>query len=218
MIAKINKWALGHAILILISFGITVYFPKSYSLLWAPLLSFLFLIGLAKEDWKKIQFGIPNCITLLRVLLVHAMLLVYDQDKLLLLGIAIPIAVLDGFDGYFARKLDQSTEMGASFDKECDAFYILALSFIIYQLEIAGPWVLTFGLIRYVYVLIFAFVKEKSQPELKFKIGQIIAVWVMVSLMAGIAFPKPYSLIILWVALILLLFSFGRSAYYQLKR
>jgi phosphatidylglycerophosphate synthase len=108
--------------------------------------------------------------------------------------------------------------MGATFDKECDAYYILALSYIIYQLGIAGSWVLLFGLLRYVHVLVFSFIKEKSQPELKFKIGQIIAVWVMVSLMAAIAFPAPYSIIILWIALGLLIFSFGRSSYYQLRR
>jgi phosphatidylglycerophosphate synthase len=218
MIKQINNWSLGNALLIIIALFVSLFYANVHFIAFLPLISFLALIVITKSDWGKITFGIPNTITLIRLILIVAMLLIYKQDTLLLLGLAIPIAVLDGFDGYFARKLNQSTVMGATFDKECDAYYILALSYIIYQLGIAGSWVLLFGLLRYVHVLVFSFIKEKSQPELKFKIGQIIAVWVMVSLMAAIAFPAPYSIIILWIALGLLIFSFGRSSYYQLRR
>ncbi len=58
--------------------------------------------------------------------------------------------ILDGVDGRVARRTGTSSQLGARFDMEVDAFLILVLS--VYVAMDQGPWVLLIGGMRYVFV------------------------------------------------------------------
>jgi phosphatidylglycerophosphate synthase len=62
------------------------------------------------------------------------------------------VLVLDGVDGWVARRFGTATEFGARFDMETDALLILVLSALCFRYDKAGAWILAAGLMRYAFV------------------------------------------------------------------
>lgn len=60
--------------------------------------------------------------------------------------------VLDGADGWMARRTSTATAFGARFDMELDAFLLLALSILVWRRGQTGPWVVLIGGLRYLFV------------------------------------------------------------------
>lgn len=77
-------------------------------------------------------------------------------------AIAAVALALDGIDGWLARRTGTASEFGARFDMEIDAFFILVLSALVWQLYKTGPWVLAIGAMRYAFSLLLS-----SCPALK---------------------------------------------------
>jgi phosphatidylglycerophosphate synthase len=73
----------------------------------------------------------------------------HDTPVALLVTLAAVALVLDGADGWVARRTATATGLGARFDGEVDAFLILALS--VYVAPAVGPWVLAIGAARYLF-------------------------------------------------------------------
>ena len=67
-------------------------------------------------------------------------------------AVAVLVTILDGVDGWLARRTAMVSAFGARFDMEVDALLILALSILTWQYGKAGAWVLASGLLRYVFV------------------------------------------------------------------
>lgn len=86
----------------------------------------------------------------------------------LALGIAVPVLVLDGFDGWLARRRGWASEFGARFDMETDALLILLLAMLTWQLDKAGAWVLLSGMLRYMFMVAAAvrpWLRQPLQPN-----------------------------------------------------
>jgi phosphatidylglycerophosphate synthase len=60
--------------------------------------------------------------------------------------------LLDGVDGWVARRTGTGTPFGARFDMETDAFLILALSILAWRAGPVGPWIMGIGALRYLFV------------------------------------------------------------------
>jgi phosphatidylglycerophosphate synthase len=67
-------------------------------------------------------------------------------------GIAATVVMLDGADGWLARRSGIASDFGARFDMEIDALLIMALAILAWQHGKAGSWVLLSGLLRYAFV------------------------------------------------------------------
>ena len=67
-------------------------------------------------------------------------------------GAAAVATVLDGVDGWLARRTGMASAFGARFDMETDALVIQVLAILALQYGKAGPWVLISGLLRYLFV------------------------------------------------------------------
>jgi len=68
-------------------------------------------------------------------------------------AVAAAIAtVLDGVDGWLARRTRMESAFGARFDMETDALLIQVLAILAWQYGKAGAWVLASGLLRYLFV------------------------------------------------------------------
>src|SRR5436190_23962284 len=105
-----------------------------------------------------LTFGIANCITAVRAVLVVLAATVIGRPPTppaawFVAGMAIAATVLDGVDGWAARRFGQSSAFGARFDMEVDALLIMALSVLAWRYGKAGAWVLASGLLRYVFVV-----------------------------------------------------------------
>jgi len=61
-------------------------------------------------------------------------------------------ALLDGVDGWLARRSRLASRFGARFDLEIDALLILVLSLLVWRMDRAGAWILASGAMRYLFV------------------------------------------------------------------
>jgi phosphatidylglycerophosphate synthase len=73
----------------------------------------------------------------------------FREAAIFLAGIAL---ILDGVDGWVARRTGTGTAFGARFDMETDAFLILALSVLAWRGGPVGPWIVGIGALRYLFV------------------------------------------------------------------
>ncbi|MBR9704743.1 CDP-alcohol phosphatidyltransferase family protein [Candidatus Pacearchaeota archaeon] len=94
------------------------------------------IISAPDEIKKEILFNVPNTITILRLVFVFVFvyMLFLDFPRLQILGVFIFAAVTDWFDGFFARRLKQTTKFGAKLDQVTDRIFtgIIVIAIIIY--------------------------------------------------------------------------------------
>ena len=69
-----------------------------------------------------------------------------------IVGLGTVALVLDGVDGWIARREGTASAFGARFDMETDAALLLVLSGLAWRRGAAGPWVLGIGALRYLFV------------------------------------------------------------------
>jgi len=94
---------------------------------------------------------------------------------------------------------------------ETDAFFVFALSCILYHQEKVGWWILGIGCLRYFYFIVLLFFKPKEQKESRDYFAQVIAVILMGSLVSGFLLPQIIYFPALVIAGGLVCFSFGKS-------
>ncbi len=102
-------------------------------------------------------FGQANCVTLIRgglTVLLLAMIVEDPHEGTAWTAsvIAFVILVLDGVDGWLARRNGDVSSFGARFDMETDALFTLSASILVWQFDKAGGWVVASGLMRYAFV------------------------------------------------------------------
>ena len=214
MIRQLNQWTFIHALIIGLCSFLYLYFEIAYFFIVPVLLSFIYILYATRSERE--WFGYANGVTFCRILACLLVLVLPLKPILAPLLILIAVAVLDGLDGYLARRFNESSDMGAYFDKETDALFVMVLCFILYKMGRAPFAILGLGWLRYITVLVFHFIISKAKKESRFKIGQIIAVITMIGLMAAMILPEPYRGIDLILVSVFLVFSFARSSYYQL--
>ena len=124
--------------------------------------------------------------------------------------------IMDGADGYVARRTNTASPFGARFDMELDAFFILVLCVALMLLGKAGAWVLLIGLMRYGFVMAGWFRKWLNEPLPESFRRKTICVWQLVTLMVALLPPVPdwFAHATLIVALVLLAASFALDIRY----
>ncbi|MEU6402392.1 CDP-alcohol phosphatidyltransferase family protein [Streptomyces sp. NPDC046985] len=163
------------------------------------------------------SLGAANRVTLGRAAVVGAVTaLVADSFQNaapvpVLVGLTALALVLDGVDGKVARRTGTSTELGARFDMEVDAFLILVLS--VYVAVHLGPWVLLIGGMRYGFVAaarLWPWLTAALPPSTARKTVAAFQGVLLLLAAAGLL-PHAGSLGVVLLALALLVWSFGRD-------
>jgi phosphatidylglycerophosphate synthase len=103
------------------------------------------------------RFGAANYVTTVRAALVSLAAGVIGEGTAPAMANAAVAAslaatMLDGVDGWLARRTRMASAFGARFDLETDALLIQVLAILAWQFGKAGVWVLASGLMRYVFV------------------------------------------------------------------
>ena len=171
-------------------------------------------------------FGLANYITLGRATLVSvfAGFIGFPQtvtdSSVLIVFIGILALVLDGVDGWIARRTGTAGPFGARFDMELDGFFILILCLLVIEADRMGWWVLWAGLLRYIYVvagLLFARLRQPLEPR---KWRQAVAVIQTAALLACLPplLGKSIEIAVLLIAVGLLTLSFATDMIWTLKR
>src|ERR1051325_4296462 len=98
-------------------------------------------------------FGGANYVTAARAAIVAVVVAYVGESadiriEWLAAGAATAGTMLDGVDGWLARRSGMSSAFGARFDMEVDALLIMALSALAWTHGKAGVWALLSGLLR----------------------------------------------------------------------
>ena len=168
--------------------------------------------------------GAANRVTLTRATLVGGVTaLVADAfvgpaSVAAIVGLAVVALVLDGVDGWVARRTETVSALGARFDMEVDAFLILVLS--TYVAQSVGPWVFAIGAARYaVWAVgwVLRWMRTPVPPRYWRKpvaaIQGIVLTAAVADLLPGVAITVAIA-----VAVVLLAESFGRDVVWQWRR
>lgn len=122
--------------------------------------------------------------------------------------------LLDAVDGKVARRTGTTSELGARFDMEVDAFLIFALS--VYAAPRVGGWVLLMGAARYVFVAagwFLPWLRADAPPRYWNKVVAA-GVGIALTIAAAGVLPPWLAAALLLAALAMLAESFGREAWW----
>jgi len=162
--------------------------------------------------------GPANRVTLARALLVGVVTGLsvagdFTGRVPILVAVASVALLLDGVDGWVARRTGTSSAFGARFDLEVDAFLILVLS--VYVAPAAGWWVLLIGAARYLFVAAkwpLPWLRGEAPPRPWCKAVAVVQ-GVTLTVAAADVLPVAWSQVALAIALALLAESFGRETW-----
>lgn len=126
-------------------------------------------------------------------------------------GVTILTSVLDGVDGWLARRSGLASAFGARFDMETDALLIMVLSALAWRWDRAGAWVLACGLMRYAFVAAawaWRWMAAPLPPSLRRKAVCVVQIVGLAVVVAPVVSP-PLSAWLAAVTLAILAWSFA---------
>jgi phosphatidylglycerophosphate synthase len=175
------------------------------------------------------RFGVANSVTLTRAAVTALLWGVVGETVLgggdltpglrWLLAIAAAAAlILDGVDGWLARRSGMASDFGADFDLEVDTLFVLALSLLAYGTGV-GIWVLASGLMRYGFVLAGWVSPTFAAPLLPLRRRKVICAVQGAVLIAALApiLPLEVASALCLVGLVLLTYSFAADVLWLSK-
>jgi phosphatidylglycerophosphate synthase len=189
-------------------------FPLKAALCFAVVAA-IAVSGISTRNHPFARFGPANQVTTARavfVALIAGAIGEVDDPAIAAAAAAgaIVVTVMDGIDGWMARRAGISSTFGARFDMEVDALLILVLSILAWTFDKAGAWVILSGLLRYAFVAagwVWPWMERPLEPSRR---RQTICVVQIVALIAVIEpfVTQPVSAAIAATALIVLAGSF----------
>lgn len=103
------------------------------------------------------MFTIPNCITIIRILLIPVYLYLFVQGEFFLAGIIFAASALtDLVDGHIARKYNMESRLGKLLDPLADKLTIVSILFVLIKLDIIPRIVSIIILGREIFILLSA--------------------------------------------------------------
>lgn len=160
--------------------------------------------------------GAANRVTTLRLMMLSLMAGAIGEPAIprtaaAAVAVATIIEILDGVDGWLARRSRMASRFGARFDMETDALLIMTLSVLVWQHGKAGAWVLLGGLMRYAFVAAGWIAPWMARPLSPTRRGRVIAVSHTVGLIVALApiIPMPFSAVAAALTLAALSWSFA---------
>ena len=166
---------------------------------------------------RRSPLGPADQVTLVRATLVGGVTALVAESVLrpepvaVLVPLAAVALALDAADGWVARRTGTVSELGARFDMEADAFFILVLSG--YVGASLGGWVLAIGLMRYAFMAagwVEPWMQAELPPRYWRKVVAATQGVVLVVAASGLL-PRPVAVALVVLALALLVESFGRD-------
>jgi len=181
------------------------------------------LCAARRQDLRR--FGAANAVTLLRAAMVAflaglALLPTPLPGEIRSAAIVLGVAglLLDGVDGWLARRSGTTSRFGARFDMETDALSVLVFTFLLLRAGQAGPWVLAIGLARYIYVgvgWLWPPLARELPPSLRRKTICVVVVTALLIALAPFV-DAAWAGMICAAALVLLLSSFAMDCVWLL--
>ncbi len=166
----------------------------------------------ARKHWTRSRaFGVANTITALRALAVIGTLFVGNLSPVVLVWVFALCLLMDGIDGWLARRLDLDSSFGAEFDCAADAALVLAVSVAATWLHDGPSWWLLPGMLRY---LLLVNAAGQAPPGItQSRSERLWARWAYAAavsaLIASLLVPTPVAYLLLAAVTAALLSSFA---------
>lgn len=183
---------------------------------WVAGAFYALISGLVLVFWTNGPLGWANRVTLGRAVLVALVAGALANDAFihaiwLWLGVAVIALLLDGVDGWIARRTRSHSPFGARFDMELDALLIMLLCIGLIVEEGLGLWILLIGGMRYLFVaasLPFPWLNAPLKESYRRK---AVCVWQVVAMLLALTpLTSPFlASLLAFSALITLAYSFG---------
>lgn len=170
--------------------------------------------------------GAANRVTLLRAGLPCLFAGLVGDGARVVDDLAVPLAVgtaaflaLDGVDGWLARRRGEESAFGSLLDHETDALFLLVLSVLVHQTDKVGPWIITAGLLHYLYLTARAIYPRLGADMPPTRRGQVVGLGAVLGLLACL-FPDVETEVATGVAAVVLsalVWSFTVDAFRLLR-
>lgn len=211
--------ALGAAPLLLLTGMFRWLLDAPRAFVFAAPGAYLLLAAVLASYWPRGEsgFGPANRITLARGALVCVVAAgmaspswLTQQAQWLVLVAALAL-LLDGLDGWVARRTGTESAFGARFDMELDAALILVLCLCVVLTAKAGVWALAIGGMRYAFVAAMQPWPWLASPLPESRRRKAVCVWQVGSLLAALwpGVPPVLVTLALGIALVMLTWSFA---------
>lgn len=211
-----TRWTLSHAALMLLGLLVWLQGADARLLALIPIISLL-VYWLALPSDKRFCFSWADAVTAFRLLIVVSAMLASQQMPLWLLAVGFFCALLlDGLDGYLARKFNAVSDTGQLFDVEVDAFSIFLLAVLLIEQRDWPLALLLVGVLRYAYLILLWLLVRELRWEPRRRYASVIAVIVYLALVINLLADTLLFKGLLIIACVALLLSFYRSLSYQL--
>lgn len=174
-------------------------------------------VALYLVRFERPRSWLPTSVTALRLLLTLGLALVgLTQTALTVVALVLIVFTLDWVDGQLARRLNAQSTLGGHLDCETDALLTMIICLLLYLRGPHGPWVLTAGFLRYVYVLAVQVVPSRGLVPRSILAARAFG-FALVGLLLGFLEVPVLSWLGPAVATALLCFSFGHSFYWSFR-
>lgn len=212
-----EPWTRANAAALLAAGAVALAHGSAWPLGLAAGASFVFLIASQRGQWTpRGHFGTANAVTALRLALTVSLTVFLDTLPGRWLAALVGLVfALDGVDGVLARRGDVAGPFGAHFDMETDALLVLSVNVVLYQRGAVAAWILSAGLLRYLYVLTLALVPARGGEMPRSKLGRYAFAALMLGLIAALALPAPWGPISAALGTGAVVLSFARSFYWS---
>ena len=181
--------------------------------------------------------NLPNVITLVRIVMIPAFVLIYMQysawSYAVAAGLFTVAAATDWLDGYLARRLNQTTPFGAFLDPVADKLIVVS-ALVILIAHHHSLWLTLPGLIIIGREIVISALREwmaemnESVAVVVSQLGKVKTLLQMIAIIVLLASPPDFSLmwvqtgyLLIYVASLLTLWSmwqYLRAAWPSLKR
>ncbi|ELY21596.1 CDP-alcohol phosphatidyltransferase family protein [Vreelandella titanicae] len=215
---------LGSLLLIAVGKGLPLLMatPANW---WVAFAFYTFISALVIIFWPHGALGWANRVTLVRAVVVSLVAGALAANAFVgaiwqWLAIAVIALLLDGVDGWIARRTKSHTRFGARFDMELDALLILLLCAGLLRLESLGFWVLLIGAMRYLFIAASWQFPWLSKPLFASFRRKAVCVWQAVALLLALT-PLTSHLVASLLAvsaLISLTYSFGFDVWWLYRK
>jgi phosphatidylglycerophosphate synthase len=210
-----EAWTRWHAALVLGALGVALYLGRGWPVAVSGVASLAAFNATNRDAWTiSGRFAWANAVTTLRVGLVWAVgTRLSSAAETLLALVVLALFALDGLDGWLARRQGTASAFGALFDMETDAFFVLMVELVLFQRGDLGAWILVTGVLRYVYVLVRAFVPARRADVARSRFGRLAFTGLAMGLFFAFALKGVLGTACALIGTTLVTVSFARSFY-----
>ena len=197
---------------------ILVIFLNGPAVFWGITSLLLFSIYIVKMAYHipslPLWVGYANWVSIFRLICILCLFSFHPNVKEIYLFWGFLGAILlDGVDGFLARRFNQASRVGEILDMEIDAFMVLVLSWMHFNQENTHWSILIPGSLKYIHEIVVYFVPAKEKEIIPKRVRSTIAVIFFLTLLIPFITKQYFALIILYISGVLIIISFCLSFY-----